>query len=280
MTAPLGVAASRRLDTCQNCGAGTPDLYCAVCGQKAVDYHASLREVAGDIVDELFQLDSRIGRTIVPFLFRPGKLTNEFNAGRRRSYSSPLRLYLLVSFLYFLLRSLVPNPQFGQPGAVLSEQDRQQIATELAPLRQQGGFYARAEERLEQFMAQDRRQMARQVSDSLASKLPKAMFVLLPVFALLLKLLYRRRLVVEHLVFALHSHSFFFAISLPSVFWPSYMGYLRDLVTIVYVGVALRVVYRASWGRTIVKYLLLLMGYGVVILFALAAIVSLTVLWG
>jgi len=44
------------------------------------------------------------------------------------------------------------------------------------------------------------------------SVLPQVLFVLMPVFALLLKIFYifKRRLYMEHLIIALHSHSFIF----------------------------------------------------------------------
>ena len=46
--------------------------------------------------------------------------------------------------------------------------------------------------------------------DAMLSAVPSTLFVLLPVFALMLKLLYafRRRLYMEHLIVALHSHAF------------------------------------------------------------------------
>ncbi len=91
---------------CLNCGEATPGEYCGACGQRNVDLRASFWELLVDIVSEAFDLDSRMGRTIVPFLFKPGFLTNEHNAGRRVRYSSPVRIYLLASALFFLGLSL------------------------------------------------------------------------------------------------------------------------------------------------------------------------------
>jgi hypothetical protein len=54
------------------------------------------------------------------------------------------------------------------------------------------------------------------LKDAFLSVLPQVLFVLLPVFALLLKVLYlfKRRLYMEHLVVALHSHAFLCAVLL------------------------------------------------------------------
>jgi hypothetical protein len=90
---------------CLNCGEATPGEYCGACGQRNVDLRASFWELLVDIFSEAFEADSRIGRTIVPFLFKPGFLTNEHNSGRRVRYSSPLRLYLFASTIFFLSAS-------------------------------------------------------------------------------------------------------------------------------------------------------------------------------
>ena len=56
----------------------------------------------GRVFGDVFSVDSRMGRTVRPFLLRPGFLTREFNEGRRTRYSAPFRLYLLASLALFL----------------------------------------------------------------------------------------------------------------------------------------------------------------------------------
>ena len=85
------------------------------------------------------------------------------------------------------------------------------------------------------------------------------MFLLLPVFALVLKLLYirRNRYYVEHFVFGLHTHSFTYlllTIALPLG------GVLEALLMVwlfVYFYVAMLRFYGQGWFRTLVKYVLL-----------------------
>lgn len=92
---------------CLNCEEAVSGKFCASCGQRNVDYRVSIWELLSDALDGLFQIDSRMGRTVIPFLFRPGFLTHEYNAGRRTRYSSPLRIYLLLSVCYFFALSFV-----------------------------------------------------------------------------------------------------------------------------------------------------------------------------
>lgn len=125
------------------------------------------------------------------------------------------------------------------------------------------------------------------VRDSVG-KIPTVLFLILPVFALLLKLLYARRgwYYSEHLVFGLHTHAFAFvvfsAVALLAAFgggagWSiiesksgrsSNPGWLSRLVTLtipLYFLVAQKRVYGQGWIKTIVKSLVL----GTVYLFVL-----------
>lgn len=90
---------------CLNCGLEFQSInnYCPQCGQENDDKRKSLRSFIRDFWDDLLQIDNNFFRSIIPFLFKPGKLTNEYNAGRRRYYVAPIRMYLVFSFLYFFM---------------------------------------------------------------------------------------------------------------------------------------------------------------------------------
>src|SRR6202165_2142356 len=96
------------LSHCENCGAQLTGRYCAQCGQAAVDYRRSFRHVIVDVLDSFLNWDSKFIRTIGLLLWRPGWLTNQFVEGRRVRFLHPLRLYLLVSIVFFLCAKLIP----------------------------------------------------------------------------------------------------------------------------------------------------------------------------
>lgn len=133
-----------------------------------------LRDLLADLADDIFSLDNRLVRTLWLLLRRPGRLTNEYLDGRRVAYVPPLRLYLIVSAFHFLVLALSDSGTY---------------------------FFFRA--------SGDNAQLARFVE-----ALPKLMFLILPLFAVLLKGLYHRtgRLYMEHLIFALHFHAFAFLV--------------------------------------------------------------------
>ena len=94
---------------CLNCGGAVPRLYCGHCGQKRAPARVPLWRHLIEIVETHLFLDSRMGRTLPAFLFRPGLLSREYNDGRRVTYSSPLRLYLLMSLLLSTAFRSTPN---------------------------------------------------------------------------------------------------------------------------------------------------------------------------
>lgn len=71
----------------------------------------SVAEMLHDALDVFLNLESRVWRSLRPLLFAPGKLTNEYIAGRRTRYLPPFRTYLVFSLLFFLLISL---PDFSE----------------------------------------------------------------------------------------------------------------------------------------------------------------------
>lgn len=85
--------------------------FCSNCGQRVDGNVLKLRVVLTEFYENYLSLDTRLGRSIVPFLFRPGVLTKEFISGRRVSYLNPFRFYLVISVLFFFTLGLIVNKQ-------------------------------------------------------------------------------------------------------------------------------------------------------------------------
>lgn len=84
---------------CLNCDAPLAGPYCAQCGQKDLGTRVDLSELVGEFVSETFELEGRLPRTFLSLLFKPGDYLFRYLEGQRRSFSSPLRLYLLAAFV-------------------------------------------------------------------------------------------------------------------------------------------------------------------------------------
>ncbi|OJJ14406.1 hypothetical protein BKI52_42240 [marine bacterium AO1-C] len=101
----------RKTDECLNCGLvfEVPDEFCPRCGQENHQRIKSIRLFLVDSFKDVVDIDSRFYRSIKPFLFKPGRLTNEYVMGRRKHFVQPIRLYLILSFIYFFVSSMELN---------------------------------------------------------------------------------------------------------------------------------------------------------------------------
>lgn len=92
---------------CANCGARRSGRYCADCGQSDEPLRLPAHRFVAQSFTEFFGLDGRVWRTLGTLLFKPGKLTAEFLAGRRQRYLRPLRVYLSSTLVFFVLLALL-----------------------------------------------------------------------------------------------------------------------------------------------------------------------------
>lgn len=91
---------------CANCGAALDGEYCSACGQRHEPHVHTLGHFAGEAFESISHADSRLWRTLLYLLGRPGFLTRQFFAGKRASYLPPFRLYLVISVLFFLVAGI------------------------------------------------------------------------------------------------------------------------------------------------------------------------------
>jgi len=128
------------------------------------------------------------------------------------------------------------------------------------------------------------------IKEKVFDVLPATMFILLPIVALLFKFwyLFAKKYYVEHLIFALHNHSFLFVMlfivmvlnALADWLEPGSDARIHDAVSWVGIGIAfwipvyflvsLKRVYQQGWGMTVAKYCLI--GISYVILLGLATV--------
>lgn len=196
-----------------------------------------MRSFLQHFLNDYFTFDSKIVRSFRPLLFKPGFLTTEFLNGRRVRYIPPLRMYLFVSILFFLLLSL-QTTSIESPNAEDMFWDN---------------FFDR--------------------------HLPRIFFVLLPLFALILHVLYARVKdtgYIRHFVFALHFHAFTFILVivylvLTNLLKALNVSWLNAVfaasvapVLVLYLFAAIRKVYQQSFAKSLLKVVILLLSYGLV----------------
>jgi hypothetical protein len=263
---------------CANCGALLADRYCGRCGQ---DSHVSLSlgHFLHELVEGLFHVDSRFWRTLRTLFTRPGLITDQYLAGKRNSYSPPFRSYLVISILYFVLASI-----FDTAGSrVVNTGDREMQASDCAQLAANPGWWLRLVPDLEQSCVRALSNDRRAIDQAMQNLLPKVMFAVLPLVALVQFWVYRRQrpFYLENLVFVLHFQSFYYMASTLALLLAAGIGALVGagarlgelfefalyLWSVVYLFIAVRRVYSASVLKTVLGLAALAVSY--VIFYAL-----------
>ena len=205
-------AESTRPEECPNCGAALYGPYCAQCGQHQLGLDRPLRDLLSEATDSLAAFDSRLVRTLRLLVRRPGELSLEFMRGRRAAYVHPFKLFLASSLLLFLVLSLI-----GETVVYIDRESDDVVAADVADVSEAtteadeetstggaGWFFSR----LDRLTRDDPSILNRMFMDRMAT----GVVVLVPVFALLLRLAYRRSRYVTQLVVSLHVHTFGFLV--------------------------------------------------------------------
>lgn len=88
---------------CSNCGATLTGPFCHICGQRDDDFKRPIWSLFREILDNVFSSDSRLFKTLFLLVLVPGGLTRAFAQGRRAQFVPPLRLYITVSIMFFVI---------------------------------------------------------------------------------------------------------------------------------------------------------------------------------
>jgi hypothetical protein len=333
---------------CLNCGTRLRGQYCGHCGQRSHNRLISIWQLLQEAFGDLLELDSRLWRTLLPLLARPGQLTKDYLEGRRARYMPPFRTYLVLSVIFFVVAFFDPQddlslffepepPPTAEEIAAMEEEKKQaeeeheeEIDTALQKLKAleaegkisqevieeyendgglvisfddedgEDGLFGDCEnmnlsdeedapewltkrfsdERLKLLCERNKARGNDNIADAIVDNIPVALIVLLPIMAMVLKVLYplSRRYFVEHLLFFVHFHAFFFLIMILLILFARLAGLLgpedgaidsiSTLIRVatafyipVYLYKAMRHVYGQGHWVTIPKYLMLSIAY-------------------
>jgi hypothetical protein len=253
-----------------------------------------MREATGRYV----ALDGKLWKTLAALLFRPGFLTREYLAGRRRRYIGPARLFLVSSLVLFAVLRFAsesldidgavkadptdaPTTGVAGGGLVVLDGDLNVKFSDLP------GITALLDKPIARFNRLPRAQKLEQIVAGTLRYGPYAMFALLPAFAALLKVLYlgrrlrypaRPRLYGEHLVFAAHDHAFLFVVGTLLFAVPAMAGKALALWAVVYLAWSTRAVYGGSWPGIAARATVLVIAYSILFSLVTAGLLIVAIL--
>lgn len=294
-----------RATVCRNCGAAVSRNFCPECGQDTSLHPLSVWEFVQEILSHYVAAEGKLWRTLASLALHPGQLTIDYLAGRRQRYIIPLRLYLTASFVFFALSQLsahhgeapvhirinlgnssasapadgpAPPPAPKHPGGggsvlLVGPPDRQTLDAMAAERFEDCGKPDSQCSTVKRLIAPaviklqaDPEGMSERFGERFQHSVTYAMFLLLPIFALLLAAAYHRRRLYygEHLVFALHVHSFWFLLAVLGLVLPPVLAGGVPLGFVIYGFSAMQRVYGGRWWATALRGTTVLATYALV----------------
>jgi hypothetical protein len=280
---------------CANCATPLQGPWCYACGQSGEDFHRSILRLCGEMVEGLLHMDGRLWRTLPDLMLRPARLTRAYLEGHRAPQIPPLRLFLVVLLMIFLVGGLtsqrkaviIDNRAAGtrisaKPLAQLTPAERASITESLSHGRTNidlGSSNQAAADWLK-----DR--VTRTLADPerfyliLEQWAERFAFLMLPISALLLSVVFvfqRRFYLFDHTIFSLHSLSamgtaIIVAMLLSIILGDSAFGLL--LPAPVHLFAHMRGVYRTSVLGTLLRMILLFVGSAIAAAILFVALIA------
>jgi len=288
---------------CKNCGATTQGNYCQQCGQATHLHVPSAREFLHEFIAHYVALEGKLWKTLALLIAKPGVLTCEYIEGRRVRYLEPLRVYLTFSIIFFALFKFsgVEVARFEDPSPALAAavadgrakqtvlgpalvQDVAEYEKTLAVLNKKASnLHPVLRERIARFMSLSPQAKKAALKQAFYSYTPYAIFAMMPLFALYLKILYlgSGRRYGEHFLFALHVNAFAFLMLSVLILIPEtwkFITFAMLLWLVFYLPIAMRRVYESGWASTVIRWIVLIFAHIVTLASAVLTVMGMVLM--
>jgi hypothetical protein len=234
----------RKDKTCLNCRHVVEQRFCPNCGQENTDSRKTFHHLFVHFFEDLTHYENAFWKTIRNLLFKPATLTKEYLSGKRLSYLAPVRLYIFISFITFLLIALFPshvteNLKKSEKDITtnLIKQDKKGIETfkekthfEMKSMKEIDSIqkYGKPSEKYTDFEYwlyekvvhvtenNSKAEIIEKFIESFVHNIPKILFIIMPFFAFFLWIFHNKKkwYYFDHGIFTLHYFSFLLLIFL------------------------------------------------------------------
>ncbi|MHC0441522.1 DUF3667 domain-containing protein [Flavobacterium sp. 3-210] len=233
--------------TCLNCRHVVEQKFCPNCGQENSDTRKTFHHLFVHFFEDLTHYENAFWKTIRNLLLKPATLTKEYLSGKRLSYLAPVRLYIFISFITFLLIAMFPNKvseeinksenQFLSQTSKKDKKEKKVVTTfndkshfELKTMKEIDSVqkYGKENDKLSDFEYwvyekaihvtenNTKKEIIEKFIESFIHNIPKILFIIMPFFAFFLWIFHSKKkwYYFDHGIFTLHYFSFLLLIFL------------------------------------------------------------------
>lgn len=273
------------MNQCLNCQSELTGEFCSHCGQSVRSRRGPIWQVAKQFADDIFTIDSKVIQSLFVLLVKPGLLSKQFLNGKRASVLPPVRLYLVVSLLFFFIFQ-IPSPDVSNRNVYIGEillgkekadKDLPRFGLVMFETGEKASFLEKwindiIKEKKPVMKSTNAQITINDMFNNLESVLPNLLILFLPLFAIILKGLYlfRPSLYFDHLIFLLHFQTWLmgailiiYALALQNAWWSALSVFIP-----IYLAKAQKNVYQQSYWLIVPKTIIILISYFALIVIA------------
>jgi len=356
----------RKEKDCLNCGNVVEENFCPHCGQENIIVKEDALHMVSHAVADYFHFEHKFFGTIRPLLLKPGQLTKSYVEGKRVSFIHPIRLYIFISIVFFLVvlggkkfdenssyNKVKPKASTSKLASKAKVSDTTLTATELKAIEESLKFVPNKNGLRDSLLKKAKENKSSKVNDNnggirfgngriskswstndttvadyeknqaalpkdkrdgfikhyilkrnieldkyenpgiklledFLHNIPKMMFLLLPMFALILKLVYinKNKYYYEHLIYSFHLHSAIFLSILITMLlqWlfkfvydiSGWLSFLCTIYIIWYIYRSLRTFYNSTRWITVLKFFFLSFCYNIVLTICFLIVIAIS----
>ncbi len=264
---------------CKNCDTNFVGNYCPECGQSIKEFERPFQFLIIDFMGNMFAFDTRFWKTFVAILFKPGTLALDYVKGHRVRYMPPFRFYVFISFIFFLLLNLYTSrytKSMEKSNFIIFESsniDEKPLVSDSINI---DSLALKAP--IEKDNLQAKKDFLNEHPDifvkQLLNNVSWGMFLLMPFYAFLLWLFYRKkqRYYITHFIMAINQHAFMFVVLIIMLtlsliaddFTKPFRNFLLLLIPI-YIIIGHKILYKQKTIKAIFKFLAIVFIYSIVV---------------
>lgn len=303
---------------CPNCHtvfADEKSNFCAHCGQENHTHKLPVKHFVMELFESFTHFDTKILTTFKDLIVQPGLVIKNFNDNKRARYVPPIRIYAFTSFAFLLIlafsvdkkvekvsEDMATRIQKAPNGSLQAEVLGQQIKVDSLTNRELFAYPSLTNELIASTL-QSKKIETNWISIRILHTIIKigkgeltladvykkfirsssyAIFVLMPIFAFLLMLFYRKRnyFYSEFLVFSIYFHTFLFSVFGVLIIFFRFINVDFEIIAtllllgmVVYLGLSLKRVFADSIPKTVLKTVLLSFTYSFLLIHTIRVII-------
>jgi hypothetical protein len=191
--------------TCRNCGVQILGRYCHECGQDVfAGVGIPILKLLAQVLDNVFALEGKTPRTLAHLMIRPGFLSEEYLNGKVSRYVHPVKLFWMAT-LIFLALSIYHIDKINWRKEFIEniKDNKGDDNTKTFVIKSENVYDNEVKK-------QKLAELLSMIPHLISKFAPYVAFLLIPFFALLLALYFRRKkyYYIHHLIFTIHFHTF------------------------------------------------------------------------